>query len=598
MKDFKKLAEAHPSANYKKIYEILAVGQTPGHIHDGVADGVPIPKQASHSPADLDEIRGALWNEVSSGMAMDGKSRTMEEVGNGLSLNLETLAKKVRGGHGMSADSFFNEFTGIGTGIDPGSYNNASVPVVVSPTEATAYYSNGGIAATVVDKKSRGIFTNGYQFVGGLEEDELKELKDYADTLNFAESVGGEWWRDGYIYGGSLLIPWLKGDNVLTHEMTIEQLGRTGMLKKDCLEYFWTADRWNSVLIPNYNISARDYLTPEEFYVPLAGLSIRTERMAVARPKKLPYWGTIRQMGWGISDFPSFMPSLLAYEMMIRSIPIISQQLSLVYLHQPIDIVLAQSGKNAVTKLQQTNQAALDKWSMLQAQVLNLAGDLKSIERHFTDFDKLILIGKQDVGAKAGISHSVLFNEQQASLDEKSFDVTLKQAETIKLSGNQFTLQVQNVIQFLVYSKWGWDSPQARKAKEVRLSLEAPTVMTNQESIASLTAAGAAVAQFTTAGFQLGDAVEMVRKFVPKFEPGEDMAARISAFDDAEQDYQEEQREQTLELGEQKTDSTKEADAGTGNPPVADGKPLSQVLKGIEQGSWLDRLFTRSRKNG
>jgi len=588
MKDFKKLAESHPSPNYKKIYELMAVGQTPGHIHDGVADGAPVPKQAAHSPGDLDEIRKSLWNEVSSGMAMDGKYSTMDDVGNGLVVNMEKLRKQIVGKReGMSADAFFNDFTGIGTGLDPGSYNNASIPVVVSPTEATAYYSNGGIAAAVIDKKSRGIFTNGYQFVGGLEEDELKELKDYADTLNFAEAVGGEWWRDGYIYGGSLLIPWLKGDNVLTHEMTVDQLGKAGMLKKDCLEYFWTADRWNSVLIPNYNISARDYLTPEEFYVPLAGLSIRTERMAVARPKKLPYWGTIRQMGWGISDFPSFMPSLLAYEIMIRSIPIISQQLSLVYLHQPIDIVLAQAGMNAVKKLQETNQASIDQWNPLKTQVINMAGELKSIDRHWTDFDKLITLGKQDVGAKAQISHTVLFNEQTASLDEKSFDTTLKQAETIKLSGNQCILQVQNVIQFLVYSKWGWDSPQAREAKEVRLSLDSPTIMTNEENIESLTAVGTALTSFTGAGFQLGDAVEMVRKFVPKFEPDEAMAKRIEAFDDAEQDYQEEQREQTLELGKQKTDSSEEDDAGTGNPPV----PASATIADAKPGSWINRIL-------
>jgi len=291
-------------------------------------------------------------------------------------------------------------------------------------------------------------------------------------------------------------------------------------------------------------------------------------------------------MGWGISDFPSFMPSLLAYEIMIRSIPIISQQLSLVYLHQPIDIVLAQAGMNAVKKLQAENQAAIDQWNPLKTQVINMAGELKSIERHWTDFDKLILIGKQDVGAKAGISHTVLFNEQTASLDEKSFDTTLKQAETIQLSGNQFCLQVQNVVQFLVYSKWGYDSPQGRKAKEVRMSLDAPIVATNQENMESLTAAGNFITQATQAGFQLGDAVEMTRKFIPKFEPDKAMASRISAFDDAEQDFEEEQRQQTLDLGKQKTDSTEEDDAGTGNPPtpaaatIADSKP-----------SWLTRLF-------
>lgn len=586
MKDFKQLADTHPSANYKKIYELMAGAQTTEHIHEGISDGMTVPNQAAHSAKDIEAIRGALWDEVKTGVAMDGTSRTMEEVGQGLTVNMERLIQQVKGKEGgMSADAFFNDFTGIGTGLDPGSYNAASIPVVVSPQEATSYYSNGGIAGAVIDKKSRGIFTNGYQFVDGLTEDELKELKDHADSLNFAEACV-EWWRDGWIYGGSCLMPWLRGDNVLTHEMTIEQLANAGMLRAGCVQYFWTADRWNSVLIPNYNISARDYLTPEEFYIPLAGLSIRTERMGIARPKKLPYWGTIRQMGWGISDFPSFMPSLLAYEIMIRSIPIISQQLSLVYLHQPIDIVLAQSGMNAVRELQSKNQAAIDQWNPLKTQVINMAGELKSIERHWTDFDKLILIGKQDVGAKAGISHTVLFNEQTASLDEKSFDTTLKQAETIKLSGNQFTLQIQNVIQFLVYSKWGYDSPQGKKAKLVRMSLDAPIVATNQENMESLTAAGTFITQATQAGFQLGDAVEMVRKFIPKFEPDEDMANRISAFDDAEQDFEEEQRQQTLELGKQKTDSTEEDDAGTGNPPtpaadtIADSKP-----------SWLTRLF-------
>lgn len=595
MRDFSKIAEKYDSQNMKKVFELLAGKQTRGHVFEGVADGAPVPEQINHSPGDVKAIQEALWSEVKGGMAMDGVSySTMEDVGKGLVVNLERLAKKAKDKpEGMAADSFFNEFTGIGTGLDPGFYNAASVPVVVSPQEATAYYSNGGVAATVIDKKSQGVFTNGYQFIGGLEEDELKELKDYADKLNFAEALV-EWWRDGFIYGGSTLMPWLRGDNVLTHEMTVEELGRRGMLKKDCLQYFWTADRWNTVLIPNYNISARDYLTPETFYVPLAGLSIRTERMAIARPKKLPYWGTIRQMGWGISDFPSFMPSLLAYEIMIRTIPIISQQLSLVYLHQPLDNVLAQAGANAVRKIQKENQVAIDQWNALKTQILNMSGELKSIERHWTDFDKLVLLGKQDVGAKAGISHTVLFNEQTASLDEKSFDTTLKQAETIKLSGNQLTIQVQNVIQFLVYSKWGWGSPQAAKAKEVRLSLDSPTVMTNQEKIEALNAAASALGGFRMAGFQLGDAVEMVRKFVPTFEPTEEMAERIQAFDDSEQDFEEEQREQTLELGKQKTDSTNKENAGTGNPPTPKDGQAGDSKPGFP--AWVDRVLRRGKR--
>lgn len=561
MKDFDALSKEVSSPNYKAIYGILASRQ-PAALK-GVADSAQEPMNLY--PADIKSIQDSLWLEVKDGMAMDGQNSTMEEIGKGLVFNVEKLAAQLKTRpEGMAADAFYNDFTGIGTGLDPGVYNNAYTPVVVSPTEATAYYSNGGIAGAVIDKKSRGIFTNGYQFVGGLEEDELKELKDDADRLNFEESVV-EWWRDGWIYGGSCLMPWLKGDNAMTHQMSVKELASGGMLKKGCIQYFWTADRWNSVLIPNYNISARDYLTPEEFMIPLAGLSIKTERMAIGRPKKLPYWGTIRQMGWGISDFPSFMPSLLAYEIMIRSIPVISQQLSLVYLHQPIDIVLAQAGLNAVKDLMKKNQAALDQWNPLKAQALNLAGELKSIDRHWTDFDKLITLGKQDVGAKAQISHTVLFNEQTASLDEKAFDTTLKQAETIKLSANQASIQLQNIIPFLVWNKWGYYSPQGQKAREVRISFDSPTIQTNEEKIASVQAIGTALGQFTQAGLQLGDAMTLVRQFFPGMEIPKDMAERIQAFDDSEQDFQDEQREQTLELGAQKTDSSEEDDEGTGS---------------------------------
>src|SRR5437870_10342052 len=137
----------------------MAGAQTPKHIHEGVADGMEVPIQAAHSPKDIEVMRGALWDEVKTGMAMDGTSRTMEEVGQGLMVNMEKLAKQITAkSEGMSADAFFNDFTGIGTGLDPGTYNAASIPVVVSPQEATSYYSNGGIAGTVIDKKSRGIF--------------------------------------------------------------------------------------------------------------------------------------------------------------------------------------------------------------------------------------------------------------------------------------------------------------------------------------------------------------------------------------------------------------------------------------------------------
>lgn len=508
------------------------------HRTFGVSDS---PRALSFTASEVEEIQKGQWEHVQKGQAIDGEYQTMKDVRNHLTVSFDRLAKSVGRGpvgpqfKGESIDSFFNDVTGIGTGVDPGSWNNASTPISISPQEATAYYSNGGIAAGIIDKKFRGIFFNGYAFEGQeWDEEDLARLKDHAESLNFQETTE-DWWRDGGIYGGALMVPHLRGDDPMTYLMSEKELAKMGMLDKGCITRFWEADRWNSVLIPKYDISAADYLTPSEFTIPITGLTVSTWRMGIARPKRLPYWGTIRQMGWGISDFPSFMPSLLAYEMGIRSIPIISQQLSLVYLQAPLDAIISESGLNAARKIQQQNEEALSQWSMLHPKMLNMFGDLKSIERHFTDFDKLILLLKQDVGAKSGISHTILFNELQTGMDEKSYDITLKQTETIKKSAKTASDQLQPIVRMLVYSCFGYDSPQAKKADKVRIVFDTPVVPTNEENNDTLTTVVNALNGFIQAGFSLPDAVEAVRKFIPRFELSKEIMDKLQEVGDVEE---------------------------------------------------------------
>lgn len=505
----------------------------------GVSDS---PRALRFEESEVKEIRDAQVQHINQGMAVDGGVQSMEDVRKTLTVSFERLAKsvgrgKVSGMKGETIDSFFNEVSGIGTGIDPGSWNAASTPISISPQEATAYYSNGGIAAEIIDKKSKGIFMNGYQFENDeADEDDLKKLLEHAEARNF-KTMAESWWRDGYAYGGALMIPDL-GDNPLTYLMNEKELARQGMLDKGCIRRFWEVDRWNSVLIPDYNPSAADYLTPKEFMIPIAGLSVATWRMALARPKTLPYWGMLRQMGWGISDFASFMPSLLAYEMGIRSIPIISQQLSLIYLQAPLDAIISTSGLNSAKKIKADNEAALAGWSQLHPKLLNLFGDLKSIERHFTDFDKLILLLKQDVGAKSGISHTILFNELQNGMDEKSYDITLKQTETLKRSADQAALQLKPLVRMLVYSCFGYDSPQAKMADKFRISFDLPVIPTADEMSTEATASVNMLNGLIQAGFQLEDACTMVSKFIPRFELTEEIRGRVKAFTDNENDVE------------------------------------------------------------
>lgn len=513
---------------YKKI----------GERYRGVNDSVSAMRFTAD---DVKTFRDSQWSHVKSGMASDGEYQSMGDVKKRMTVSLENMQSQLGRGrpNGETMDSFFNEVSGIGTGADPGSWNAASTPVSISPQEATAYYSNGGIAATVIDKKSKGIFNSGYQFAGqDWDEKECDQLQKYADSVNF-EPAAKDWWRDGYIYGGALLVPHLKGDSPMTYLMDERELARQGMLGKGCLDRFWEADRWNSVLIPDWNISAADYLTPKEFLIPITGLSVSTSRMSVGRPKRLPYWGTIRQMGWGISDFPSFMPSLLAYEMAIRSIPIISQQLSLLYLQAPLDAIISQAGLNQAKGIQKQNEEAMRNWSMLNPKMLNLFGDIKSIERHFTDFDDLILLLKEDVGAKAEFSHTILFNELQNGMDEKNYDITLKQTETVKKSAKEAGLQLKTALRFLVYGCFGYDSPQAKKADKLRIEFDTPAIPTNEENNETLTTVANAINGFIQAGFQLEDAVALCQQFIPRLEVSDELRTRIKAIAETEQSVEE-----------------------------------------------------------
>lgn len=562
MTNFRQLAENHPMKGQKAIFSLMA-----GKVPQGVADSTGM----RFSVSEVSEIHAHLLTDVRTNMALAGGFQTLEDSRKGLILNVENIADKLKerarqGQGGIAADSFYNALTGIGTSIDPGYYNAATIPVSMSPNEATSYYSSGGIPAIVIDKKSKGIWMNGYQFVSqDWNEDDLKTLRDYADKVNF-ENACKESWRDGLMYGGSVLTPAFKKDTALTYEMDFDQLVKQKVIEKDCLERFWSADRWNSVLIPDFNISARDYLNPRLIMVPLAGHSIHRDRMALIRPKKLPYWGTLRQIGWGVSDFEGWIRSLLAYEIMIASLPMISQQLSLLYRHLPFDATSGMTGVRAAKKAAQEASMQLKQWNLLNPQTFNSVGELKTIERHFTDFDKLIMIARQDVGAKSGISDTILFHTQASGFSDNEEDTLLKEAATIKEGANEAVLQLQPLVKVLIASCFGPDSEQFKKYESVRISFDSPTVLTNDQKVASLTALGGFVSSMQTAGMQLGDTMTVAQQFLTDLEVPDDMAERIKAFDDREQEFEDESRELTLEQGQSSLESGDEQEDKDSKP--------------------------------
>jgi hypothetical protein len=429
-------------------------------------------------------------------------------------------------------DGYYNAMTGQGvTGFDPGSFNLAYTPVSMSPNECTSYYSNGGLPSIIIDKKVKGAMINGYNFVSndeetGLNEKERLQLKEYANKVGFDQQIEHTD-RDGLAYGGAFLYPVFKKDRPDTFEMPVEQLFAEKLIEKDSIDYFVEGDRWNSVMVPNYNIAAKDYLSPDTYMIPLAGVRVNHERMAVVRPLLLPYWGALRQLGWGRSDFESYIQSILAYKILIASVPIMAQQMSLLVHIIPLDGIIAENGPAYAQGFAQNNNQLLRAWSFLNPLTINSYGELKAIDRSFADFDKLNMALRQDVAANSGIPESVLFHTLSTGFSDNSEEITYKQSETIRNINNAVIPSYKNIVKLLIASCFGPDSPQFERADTVRISFDSPDVITNEERGKMFEKFTSGINLLVTAGINVHDSVVMARKFMPEIEISEEIMNKL-----------------------------------------------------------------------
>lgn len=362
--------------------------------------------------------------------------------------------------------------------------------------------------------------------------EDLEILKQYADAKGY-DKVIKEATRDGLIYGGAMIVPAFKRDDASTYEMSLRQLIESKTLAKDCIDHFWHADRWNCVLVPDYNIAASDYLTPKTIFVPIAGVSVNTSRAAIIRPKMLPYWGTLRQMGWGISDMESWIRPLLGYEVCIASIPIMAQQLSILYSHFPADALINGGGANAVKAVAEQIQNQIRSMSNINPQAMNTALELKVLDRNFTGFPELISVLEKSVCAKAGLSSADIFDTQSSGLNASDDGKhKVKDAGAIQEIANRIIPQLNDLNKILVYSCFGPDSPQAKLADAIRIDFDSPVVLTNEERNQAAVSFSGVVTAMSGAGLDIGRSIEIAKSFIPDIELPQDLIDELMTLPD------------------------------------------------------------------
>lgn len=516
-KRFATIADNCKDENFKKIYEIVS-----GRVDTacGVNDEAPS-KPVSFSNDEIEEIKDLQYETVKANFVADGGFKTIEDLKKEVTIDTNKAIQSIM------KDGFYNPGSGIGTDIDVGNWGRPYEPLLVGPYDASAMYSSGGLTQIIIDKKSRGLCISGYEFTSGaMESSELMELRDYAESLGFS-SIIAQAARDSLLFGGSSIYPIFKGDNPVTTAMNFKQLLETKLLKRGCIDYFAEADRWNMTVVPDYDLSAKDYLNPSTFLVPISGIEVNSDRASFVRTKPLPYWSAIRQLGWGASDITGWAKSLIGYEIMAMSLPIMCQQMSLLVHTLPLDGIIAQNGVKAAKAWQKENEREMRDWSILNPKAINSYGEISVVNRNYSGFDSLIDAIRKDVAAKSGLPESLLFYSMPNGIFNKSEDdVMLKQSETIKLIQQVVAPCVQKLIPILAISYFGYRGQKdLEKYQSIKISFDTPVVSNPQKKADVALKMAQAIQLLYVTGFDKGSAVNIVSKVIGEVEMPSDMSS-------------------------------------------------------------------------
>jgi hypothetical protein len=502
MANFAAMAKSVRLKVLREVYGILSRGQR-GYTGDGVG---------RHSIEDLEEIQRVSWDYVLAGRIRGGEEfETLGECRRRTRLDVERRLKYAK-------DGIYNPVNGIGTLNDPGMYTSATIPVSVSPFEATALYASGGLPMIIIDKKSKGVLVNGITFKSYDEkfwtDERIDKIIKEVDRTGFDERII-EALRDATLYGGSAVYPVLKRDGLETFAEDIEGLLKRGFLGKGSIERWASVDRWNMTYVCEYDPTAEDYLSPRTFYVPISGIEVSASRCAVLRLKRLPYWGAIRQMGWSVSDLEGYIRSIYAYYVMAMSMPIMAQQMSLLLYQMPMDALNAQVGVDAVEELMGVNEERMREWSIMNPKAVNMVGEVKTIDRTFSGFEQFFDAGVTDLCARAELPRPLLFHTPSKGFSDNTTESLLKESEMMRMRQKEVEPLLVNCTKMLAAHTFGTDSEEFAKAEDLYMSFDKPVVATDKDKAEIGARYSATVSSLKQAGVPTRDALLLAKQFFP-----------------------------------------------------------------------------------
>ena len=449
----------------------------------------------------------------------------------------------------IAGDTLVNPKNKVGTMIDPSVYTYSQIPVMMGPWEGSSVYAPGGLPATIIDKKARGMVMHGASFKSENKQvwtnDKIEQMEAAAEITGFNDHISDAS-ADSYIYGGSILYPVFNTDSPSSFKRPLDRMH----LESGCITRWVNTDRWNTVVVPSYIVTAKDYLRPDTIYIPQSALEISTSRMAMIKPKPVPYWISLYNIGWAPSDMSGWLRAYYGYEIVCQSIPVMAQQMSLVLYKMPLDALNATIGADKVRELMQINEEKMSEWSALSPKAVNMVGDVEVVDRTYSGFEQFIGAMKSNLASQAELPEPVLWHTPNKGFSDNTTESLLKQSETLQMKQRFLERCMQPCTDALIAHVFGTDSEEWEHRNELKMTFSKPIISTEKDLAEVGARFAASISSFVQAGVSPDTAIELSSQFFPTVKVTDEMLAKAKASYEAVLKHEEEMGKMKSDLGQ------------------------------------------------
>lgn len=448
----------------------------------------------------------------------------------------------------LAGDNLVNPVNKVGTLIDPSVFTHSQIPVMIGPWEGSSVYAPGGLPATIIDKKARAMVMHGASFKSENKKvwtnDKIEMMEAAAEVTGFNDHIS-DGATDGFIYGGAILYPVFKNDGPSQYRRPLDKL----KLQKGCIDRWVNTDRWNTVVVPSYIVTAKDYLKPDTIYIPQSALEIHTSRMAMIKPKPVPYWVSLYNIGWAPSDMSGWLRSYYGYEIVCQSIPVMAQQMSLILYKMPLDALNATIGPEKVKQLMQINEEKMAGWSALSPKAVNMVGDVEVVDRTYSGFEQFVGAMKSNLAAQAELPEPVLWHTPNKGFSDNTTESLLKQSETLQMKQKFLERSMQPCTDALIAHVFGMDSEEWEHHAELKMTFNKPIISTEKDLAEVGARFAASVSSFVNAGVSPDIAIDLSSQFFPTVKVTDEMLAKARKSYEEVMKHEEEMGKMKSEMG-------------------------------------------------